>query len=128
MTVCCNSAGGTLRLTIDGIVYSVRGNVTIMPTNLEREAGANLDGSVWVTNKPVPATIEMTVSDRCGLDLETIMGHTCVDATVELDSVGRTYVLVQASVIGRPSLDPTSGEISGLSMVASAVRTLHEDV
>ena len=128
MAICCNSAGGTVRLTLDGNVYSVRGNITIMPTNLEYESGANLDGTVYTTRTPVPSTVEMTISDRCGLDLDLLTNTHCVDAIVELDSVGRTYVMVQASVVGRPSLDPTTGEISGISMVCSAIRTLNENV
>lgn len=128
MSICCNSAGGTMRLTIDGVVYSVRGSVSIMPTNLEISAEANLDGTVYTLRKPVPSKIDMSISDACGLSLETVMGHSCTDASVELDSVGRTYLLVYATVVGRPSLNPETGEISGISLVAQAVRELHEDV
>lgn len=125
MSICCTSAGGTLRLTLGGVVYPVRGNVSIMPTKFEVSEGANLDGSVYTTRKPVPATVEMTISDSCGLSLTTLANQACVDATVELDSVGRTYVLVNGTVVGRPSLDPETGEISGVKLVATDVRELN---
>jgi hypothetical protein len=128
MTICCNSAGGTVRLTIDGQIYSPRGSVTIMPTTKEKTAESNLDGTVYVTSKNVPAKIDVSISDGCGLSLEDLMNHACTEATVELDEVGRTYVLVQATVVGRPSLNPETGEISGISLVAKRIRVLNDNV
>lgn len=128
MTICCNSAGGTMGLTVNGTVYSVRGSASIQPTNLEREAASNLDGSVYVTSKPVPYMIEFALSDRCGLDLDELMGQTCIDATIELEQVGRTYIITEGTVVGRPALDPETGEITGVSMVASNITTINFDV
>ncbi len=128
MTICCSSAGGTLRLTINGTVYSVRGNVTIQPTNREITAEANLDSTIYTLHKPVPTNIEMTISDSCGLKISDLMNEQCVDATIELDAVGRVYVLVQANMTGRPSLNPETGEISNVQMVAQELRELHFDV
>ena len=127
MTICCNSAGGTRRLTLEGDVIPVRGSVTIMPTRFESTEGANLDGSVFVTHKPMPSTVEMTISDACGFSMSDLHSKQCTDATVELDAVGRTYILVEASIVDRPSLNPETGEISGIKMVCSEVRELNGD-
>jgi hypothetical protein len=123
---CCASAGGTLRLTIDGVVYPVRGSVTIQPSKYDAEAGSNLDGSLWVTYKPVPVMVEMALSDFCGLSIIDLQKKVCTQATIELDHVNRTYILVNASVIGRPSLNPETGEISSVKMVAADIREIQD--
>lgn len=128
MTICCNSAGGTMELTVNGTVYSVRGSASIMPTNLERSAESNLDGSVFVTSKPVPYMVEFALSDRCLLDLDELMNQTCVDATITLEQVGRTYIITEGTVIGRPAIDPETGEITGVSMAAANITTINFDI
>lgn len=124
---CCISTGGIVRLTINGEVFSIRGSVNVMATNIERTEGANLDGSVFVTSKPVPQTVEMTVSDRCGLYLTTLHDYKCGDATIEMPEVGRTLALVNATVTGRPSLNPETGEISNFKLVGTRFRELHDE-
>lgn len=127
MTVCCTSAGGTLRLTINGTVYAVRGSATIEPAKFDISADANLDGSVYTTYKPTPAMASFTLSDACGLSVKQIQSAQCVDATFELDAVGKTYVFVNGSIVGKPSLNVENGEISGLQMVAEDVREILDD-
>ncbi|MFG6500147.1 phage tail tube protein [Sulfitobacter sp. 1A15106] len=121
----CISAGGTVRLTVNGTVYAVRGSVTINPTAEERTEGANLDGSPYYTSKPVVPSVEMTLSDQVGLDIGALSGTACGDATIDLDEVERTYIVVNATVVGRASLNPESGEWSGLKLIGSEIRTIN---
>ncbi|MEM6495633.1 MAG: phage tail tube protein [Pseudomonadota bacterium] len=125
---CCISAGGIVRITVDGVVYPVRGSVTVMATEIEREEGSNIDGSIYVTSKPVPPTIEATLSDTCGLSLQQLINVKCVDITVELPEVGRTLILINGTIVGRPQLNPENGEISNVKFVGSKMREILADV
>jgi len=128
MAGCCISAGGIVTLAINGELYALRGSVTVMASNVERSEGSNIDGSTYVTSKPVPPTIEMTLSDRCGLSLINLLNLPCgSDAVVEMPEVGRTMVLVNATLVGRPSLNPEDGAISGLKLVGSRMREILDD-
>lgn len=122
---CCDNSGGRAVITVDGVRYSARSAVTIRPTVTEREAGANQDNTIFTNTKPVPAEVELTLSDRCGLDLDTLMAGCHIDVTIDLIDMKRTYLFTRASVVGRPEIDSESGEISGVMFVSAAVRTLH---
>lgn len=122
---CCISSGGIVRISVGGVIYPVRGSVTINATNIEREEGSNIDGSIYVNSKPVPPTIEATLSDTCGLSLTGLMAVKCQDITVEMPEVGRTMVLINGTIVGRPSLNPENGEISNVKFVGSKMREIH---
>ncbi len=124
---CCISAGGIVRLSIDGEIYHVRGSITLTAVNIEREDGANMDGSIYVTSKPIPPRVEATLSDQCGLSLSQMMNIKCVDTTLEFPEVGRTFILVNGIITGKPTLNPENGEISGFQMIGSSVREILED-
>lgn len=124
MDLCCSNSGTRCILTVHGPNGSrripVRGTLTVKPTTVETEAGANSDGSIYVTTKPVPAEAELKLSDGCGLTLADLLDcH--IDATMELIDIKRTYLWTRARVVGRPSIDTESGEISGLKLVSGNV-------
>lgn len=124
MDLCCNNSGSRVILTVHGSNGSrripVRGSLTIMPTTVETEAGSNSDGSLYVTTKPVPATAELKLSDGCGLKLEDLLNCT-IDASMELIDIKRTYFWTNSRMVGRPSIDTESGEISGLKLASGNV-------
>lgn len=122
---CCDNSGGRVILTIDGVRYSARSSVTIKPTTKETEAGANQDGTLFVTTKPVHAEAEMTLSDRCGLSLEALTHDCHVDATIEIFDMNRTYLFTRSTVVGRPEIDSESGEIKGLMIASSFVKEIN---
>jgi len=118
---CCDNSGGRVALTFNGPQgpkkVSVRGSVTIRPTTIETEAEANQDGTMYVTTKAVPAEAEITLSDRCGLTLDDILGCS-VDATIDLIDMKRTYLYTRSRVVGRPEINTENGEISGLKIAS----------
>jgi len=125
---CCISSGGIVRLTIGGKVYPVRGSVTVMPSPIERTEGSNIDGSIYTTSKPSPQTIEATLSDTCGLSITQLMSAQCTDITIEMPEVGRTLVLIDGVIAGNPSLNPETGEISGIKFVGRSMREILDNV
>jgi len=71
---CCSNAGARIIITIDGKQYPTTGGVTIRPWGVESEAQANDDGSLAITNKPVPREVDIKFRDHCGLRMEQLMG------------------------------------------------------
>jgi len=128
MAGCCISSGGIVRITVDGQVYPVRGSVTVEASDVERTEGANIDGSIFVNSKPVPPMISGTLSDTCGLSLTQLMSVKCTDVSVEMPEVGRTLVLINATITGKPSLNPETGEISGVKFVGQSMREILDAV
>jgi hypothetical protein len=117
---CCYAAGGRVRITANGNIWSARAAVTITPINFERKVESNQDGSIYVTTKPIPAEAEITLSDKCGLDIRDIMGCP-IDVTIELIDVRRRYLFSKAVVVGRPKLNTETGEIHGLIITSNVV-------
>lgn len=121
---CCNSSGGRVIITANGKRWSARSAVTVNPTQIERKAEANQDGTLAVQTKPVPAEAEFTLSDRCGLSVNDIMGCP-VDVTIELVDMRRRYFFTAAVVIGRPSINSETGEIRGLKVTSNQVQEVN---
>ncbi len=119
---CCYAAGGRVRITANGNIWSARAAVTVMPINFERKVEANQDGSIYTTTKAVPVEAEITLSDSCGMQLADVMSCP-LDVTIELIDVKRRYLFTKAVVVGRPKLNTETGEISGLTVTANAVQT-----
>ena len=114
---CCYSSGGRVVVTLNGKRYSIRSTVTVVPWNVERSAEANQDGSMFVTTKPMPYEADLTFSDACKMDIAEL--QTCsLDVTIELVDVRRTYWFTQAIVVGRPSINTMTGEISGMKIMS----------
>jgi hypothetical protein len=124
MNECCDNSGGRVRLTIDGTIYSARSAITLRPTNFEREAEANQDGTIYTTTKSVPVEAEFSLSDRCGLSLDALV-HAChVDVTIEFIDMNKAYLMTQATVVGRPEIDSESGEVSGFKVVSQTIKII----
>ena len=117
---CCNASGGRVAITANGKQWSARSSITISPINFERSAGANQDGSLYTTYKPMPAEADITLSDQCGLVVADIMSCP-LDVTIDLIDVRRRYWFTGAVVVGRPQINTESGEIRNLKIVSNQV-------
>ena len=122
MECCPNNSAGRVFLKINGVKYKIRVGVTVMPTNVEKEADATASGEVFVTVKAVPAKATFTLSDTCGLSLEELSNACDIDATIKLFDMNRTYIFPQASIVGRPELNTENGEITGFEIVSALAR------
>jgi hypothetical protein len=118
---CCDASGGRVELRIDGKIWSTRGGITLRPLIVERDVVANDDGSISITSKPVPAEIEFTIADKCGLRLEDLL-NCHMDITASFLDMREVWLLTQASLVGRPEISSESGEITGVKAVARTAR------
>lgn len=120
MVDCCNAAGGRVVISANGQQWSARSSVTVTPTNYERTSGANQDGSLYTTYKPMPAEADIVLSDRCGLSINDIMGCP-IDVTIDLIDVRRRYLFTKGVVIGRPQINTETGEIRNIKITSNDV-------
>ena len=121
---CCSASGGRVIITCNGQRWSARSALTVKPTVIERMAGANQDGSLYIHNKPVPAEADLSLSDYCGMDLNTIM--TCpLDATLDLIDMRRKYLFTGAIVVGRPEVNTETGEIRNIKITSANVTVVN---
>ncbi len=115
---CCEY--GKMTMTIEGQIVSARGEFTLRPTNLEREGGANEDGTMWSSLKPVPAEAEGSI-DACSVDISKLWDQCDVTVTFELNS-GESYVYPHARIMGRPELNTGNGETGGFKIMSPVAR------
>ena len=112
---CCSSFGGRITIDMDGDRISARGDVTIEPTNAETTAEANHDGSVYYTVRPRPFTFAATFSQPCGLRWTEKMARCRMNVTIVEEDNNRTHLFTGVRLVGRPSVNISTGEVSGLS-------------
>lgn len=108
------TTGGRITVEIDGRRYFSRGSVKIMPTTVEVENGANMDGTGYSTIKPVLAKAELSFDSRLAIGQANLLS--VINVTVREMDTGRMHLFTNARYSGRPNLDTEKGEISGLSI------------
>ena len=122
--LCCDSTGGRVVITANGQNWSARAALRITPLNFERDVVSNQDGTIAVYTKPMPAEAEISLSDRCGLRIEDILSCP-LNVTLDLIDVRRRYLFTKAVVVGRPSLNTETGEITGLKVTGNFLQTIN---
>ena len=115
---CCNSFGGRISIDIDGIRYSARGDISINPTNTEVSGDANHDGTPYFVSKPVLYGAEFSFSQPCGIKWSNELAKCAVNVTIKEDDNGRVHLFTAARIVGRPKLNLSTGEVSGLSILS----------
>lgn len=112
---CCTSFGGRITIDIDGDRFSARGDVTIEPTNSEVTADANHDGTPFFMVKPRLYSFAATFSNPCGLRWSGKMAKCRMNVTIVEEDNNRTHLFTGARLVGRPSVNISTGEVSGVS-------------
>lgn len=126
------TAGGRVSTVIDGVAYSARGEITLDPSNIEVEAAANQDGTVYRTVKPKPVMAQITfhrwlrdATDQPAKWSDNLMLLENIAVTfVEEDLRGTTHLLTGACFTGKPEHNLATGEVSGLGIAADSYETI----
>lgn len=111
-----NTTGGRFSLTINGAVYSGRGEAKINPSRVELENGANQDGSGYSTVKPILTSLELTFDRGVGLVWDETMMLQTVNVTFIETDAGVTHLFTGGRWSGKPELNTKDGEVSGLKI------------
>lgn len=125
-----HTSGGRVSTVIGGVAYSARGVITLDPSNIEVASGVNQDGSVYRTVAPKARTAEITFDrfvDDNGTPLrwaENIMAQVNLGITFVEQDGGLTHILSGGFFVGKPTMDLSTGEVSGLSLAADSYKTI----
>lgn len=117
-----HQAGGRSRVTIDGVSYIPRGAPTIKPTRQQNNVFPNHDQSVSFGTINQPATAEFTFDagpkevDRFD---DAFMRNFHNVTILEIDR-NVLHQFSNAKVIGEPSINFETGEVSGLSIATDS--------
>jgi hypothetical protein len=119
--------GGEMRFLWDGNPLSVRAKFTSDPIDVEIEGGANQDGSLFRTVKPVGFMAEPTFQDTAtniatALDWRAIMRGGPYKLVLVEDHTRRLHIWMDASFEGKPSVDHMTGEVTGIKIRGRSYR------
>lgn len=120
--------GGEMRFTFNANPLTIRAQFSSDPSNVEIEGGANQDGSIYRTLKPVGYMAEPTFQDTqagiaTSLDWNAIMRGGPYNLTLIEDHTKRLHTWSEAVFEGKPKVDHISGEVTGITLRA---RTYHK--
>lgn len=125
-----HTSGGRVSTVIGGVAYSARGVITLDPSNIEVSSGVNQDGSLYRTVAPKARTAELTFDrfvDVNGVPLrwnEDLMLLTNLGITFVEQDTNTTHLLSGGFFTGKPQLDTSTGEVSGLGLAADSYKTI----
>lgn len=116
------NAGGFVELSINGVPYSIAGELEIEENNFEAEAPANQDGTISRTQKAQPYKFILTIRDRQGGSItRAIYGASRLDVTAVEKQMNRTVLLTNAFAIGKPKRNTANGEISNIEIASDTM-------
>lgn len=102
---------GTAYLKAGGKQYSLRGNFTVSPSDVKREAVAGQDGIHGYIEMPRVPFIKGDLSTTDGLTVAELDAMTDVTVTAEL-LTGKNYVLSSAWTESAHEIDTAAGKVS----------------
>jgi hypothetical protein len=125
-----HTSGGRVSITVNGVVYSARGEIKLDKSSLSVDVGTNQDGTIYKTIKPQPRMAECTFDrfvDANGIKLqfdETLMLMNNIAATFIEKDTGITHLLTNGTFVGNPSENLGSGEVDGVKFAAEDYTSL----
>ncbi len=102
---------GTCYFKVDGIQYSLRGNMNISLGTAQRESVLGLDGYHGIKETPMAGSIECDLTQTPDLDLNQLESLTDVTVTVELIN-GSVATLNNATQVNHLSLSAEDGKVT----------------
>lgn len=118
-------AGGRISITIGGVRYSPRGKATIKPARLMHAVQTNHDGTVSRSTTAKPAEADLTF-DRGTSTNGTLRPKwdqnfmlPFYDISIAETDVKALHLFTGATLVGEPSIDTETGEVTGLSIATA---------
>ena len=114
--------GGKITLrTSGGERISLRGTLTIDPSDVSIEAITNQDGSGDRVATVKMPTAEITFADR-GYDYSALLKAPRQNFTFEEDFTDVTFFFTEGFFTGSPQINRLNGEVSGIGITAEKIR------
>jgi hypothetical protein len=121
-----HQAGGRITVTLGGQRYSPRGKAMLFPAGLQHAANVNHDGTVSRSTMAQSVRAELTF-DRGAASSgfarpkwDSAFMLEFINVTIAETDAGVVHHFTNATMIGEPSIDTETGEISGLSIACAA--------
>lgn len=102
---------GTAFFTVDGVRFSLKGNMTVALTGIERESVVGLDERHGTKENIVSPFIECDITDKADVDIDLLNKLENKTVTVELNN-GKTGVLQNADQMNHIELGVDEGEMT----------------
>ncbi|HWL06726.1 MAG TPA: phage tail tube protein [Xanthobacteraceae bacterium] len=123
-------SGGRVAITVNGIVYRARGEVSISTAKMTGSVGTNQDGSVYKTMTPKPVSVECSFDRlvdnngrRVKWDQTMLLANNIGVVVVEMDT-GRQHLITNATFVGDPVENVTTGEVTGVSLAGESYEVI----
>lgn len=100
-----------------GELISLRGTLNIMPTRNSSGVIVNQDGKPDRTLTPEAPSAEINFADR-GIKYDDLINADRFNVTIDEDDTDVTHYFTQAFLVGRPTINRLTGEVTGLTIVA----------
>ena len=115
-----DNKGGRYTLEINGQVFSGRGKASIDQAGISMDNGSNMDATMFSTVKPELISLDLTLDRRDqSTKWDAAMMLKPINVTFAETDAGVTHVMTSARWQGKPTLDTSTGEISGLKAVCA---------
>lgn len=114
-----NKFGGEIRFALStGEKPVLRGQIEVMPSNINAGSVTNQNGSVSKTAELTGYRFNITPEDG-GEDWDAIMRADSFNMTAVEDYTGVTHMWTDGTFVGEPSINRNTGEVSGISGIAN---------
>lgn len=112
-----DNKGGRYNLELSGSVFSGRGTAKIDTSGVSITNGSNMDSTLFTTIKPELIMLDLTIDRRDqATKWDSAMMLKPVNCTFSETDSGVQHILTKARWEGKPTLDTSTGEISGLKL------------
>lgn len=117
--------GGEMTFALStGDRITVRGAAEIMPSNINVDAGANQDGSIYRTVEPTGYKATLVFEDMAGDDWNRLMRASGFNLTMTESFTGVQHLWTEGAFTGQPSVNRATGEVSGVALIARAYKKI----
>lgn len=117
---CCEDiVGGMIYIMAGSLRYEGTGDITIRPAHVERDAAATSGGRLAATERAMLAEAEFSFVNHCDADpMELFNGRCKLDIVIVEQSRNIRHYFNGAIMVGRPNINLSTGEFSGVRIVA----------
>jgi len=123
--------GGIMHFKAFGKLIKLRGKVTIDPSNVKAEPGANHDGTTYRTfsvngfgaEVMFQASTGEDISNATDVNWDALLKAPAGPIILSEDQVGVLHTWSGATFVGEPKVDRENGEVSGLRILSDFYTT-----
>lgn len=122
MSDCCNNFGGRISIEAGNELLVARGEITLDISDREVSAETNQDGSTYYTTAMRPVGGSCSFTETCSGSWSERMRQCAINITIVEEDHGRQHLYTRTRLVGRPTYNTSTGEISGVTWAGGNYR------